>query len=448
VRRTIPSTSDTPATPPRGAFQPREYRRRWLTRAGLGVLMVAAWAVSAPLQAEAKFNPAAPRFQIVESVPEATIYGEPGVPRTAEVWRKMILDAKTSIDIAAFYITDQPHSALSPVLDALAARAKAGVSVRVLVDQSFLAQNADTVAQLKTVPGIDVRVFPVTKLAGGVLHAKYMVVDGRRVFVGSQNWDWRAMDQIHEIGAYIADDRLAQTFDAAFDFDWSLAETQDLPKAAVEAMKAPVFAPVTDADPVVINDADGSPLVLFPAFSPPSLMPHQLTSEEPALVHAIDAAQHSLRIQVMTLSALRSYGPKGWWTPVDAALRDAAARGVDVHIIVADWAMREPMQSYLKSLAALPHITIKVSTVPPSPKGFIPYARVEHAKYAVVDDRSVYIGTGNWEWSYFNNTVDASVFVQGAGPALMLTHIFERDWNGPYVETLDLAKHYDAPRNH
>jgi phosphatidylserine/phosphatidylglycerophosphate/cardiolipin synthase-like enzyme len=440
MRRTTLSTSDTPSTD--------LHRARWITRVCLGVSMVAAYVVSAPLQAEASFNPASPRFQIVESVPEATIYGEPDVPRTAEVWQAMIRDAKTRIDIAAFYITDQPHSALTPVLDALVARVKAGVSVRLLVDQSFLAENAATVARLKAVPGIEVRVFPVTQLTGGVLHAKYMVVDGQRAFVGSQNWDWRAMDQIHEIGAYIADDRVAQTFDAAFDFDWSLADSQDLPKAQVGAMKALGFAPVTESDPVVINDTDGSPLVLYPAFSPPSLMPHGLTSEEPVLVRAIDSAQHALRVQVMTLSALRSYGPKGWWTAVDAALRDAAARGVDVRIIVADWALREPMQSYLKSLAALPHVTIKISRVPPSPKGFIPYARVEHAKYAVVDDRSVYIGTGNWEWSYFNNTVDASVFVQGTGPAQTLTRIFERDWNGPYVETLDLATHYSAPRNH
>lgn len=440
MRRTTPSISGTLS------FGVRN--KRWIFRAFGGAWMAATWAVAAPLHAEANFNPASPRFQIVESVPEATIYGEATVPRTAQVWQEMIREAKTRIDIAAFYITDQPHSALSPVLDALVARARAGVSVRLLVDQSFLAENADTVAQLKTVPGIDVREFPVTRLTGGVLHAKYMVVDSQRVFVGSQNWDWRAMDQIHEIGAYIADDRLAQTFDAAFDFDWSLANTQDLPKAAIEAIKAPGFAPVTDTDPVVINDADSAPLVLFPAFSPPSLMPHAVTWEEPALVHAINSAQHVLRIQVMTLSALRSYGPKGWWTSLDAAIRDAAARGVDVRIIVADWALREPMQSYLKSLAALPHIAIKFSRVPQSPKGFIPYARVEHAKYAVVDDRSVYIGTGNWEWSYFNNTVDASVFVQGAGPAQTLMRIFERDWSGPYVETLDVATHYAAPRNH
>ena len=48
---------------------------------------------------------ASPDFQIVESVPEATIYGQPGVPRTQQVWLQMIRGAQHSIDIAAFYIT-------------------------------------------------------------------------------------------------------------------------------------------------------------------------------------------------------------------------------------------------------------------------------------------------------------------------------------------------------
>lgn len=389
-----------------------------------------------------------PDFQIVESVPEATIYGEPDVPRTQDVWLDMIRQAQHTIDIAAFYIADKPGEPLSPVLDALVARAGKGVKLRILVDQTFLKDNKDSVDRLRAVQGIEVRVLPVDTLTGGVLHAKYMVIDGASVFVGSQNWDWRALSQIHEIGARVTNPRFAQTFDAAFDFDWQIAGNPDLPKAAERGVASPLFEPVTESDPVLLDAGSKDPLIAFPAFSPPALMPSWVTAEQPALVHMIDAAQHELRIQVMTLSAIRQYGPKGWWPEIDTALRDAAARGVQVHIIVADWALREPMQAYLKSLVVLPNITVKFSQLPPSPRGFIPFARVEHAKYAVADDRSVYIGTGNWEWSYFNNTVDASVFVHGVGPAKTLTQIFDRDWNGPYVTTLEAGKDYSAPRNH
>jgi phosphatidylserine/phosphatidylglycerophosphate/cardiolipin synthase-like enzyme len=415
-------------------------RFRWL-------LVVLGLLASGPLQARASSG-GPPAFHIVESVPEATDYGDASTLRTASTWRAMIDGAQQRIDIAAFYLSDKPDGPLSPILDALRKKAGAGVRVRILVDQSFLKDNGDAVAKLRGVPGIVVRELPVHVLTGGVLHAKYMVVDGKSVFVGSQNWDWRALDQIHEVGAWIVDSRLGQTFDAVFDFDWRLAADGDLPKAAIEAAEPPAFAPVTDSDPVRVDDADGHALSIFPAFSPPSLMPRWVSWEQPELAHFIERTQHVLRIQVMTLSAIRQYGPKGWWPALDTAIRDAAARGVEVRIIVADWALREPMRDYLKSLAALPHITIKFTRVPPAPEGFIPYARVEHAKYAVFDDRSAFIGTGNWEWSYFNNTVDASVFVQGSEAAQTLARIFDRDWNGPYATPLTLDSHESAPRNH
>lgn len=386
-------------------------------------------------------------IHIVESVPEATIYGQPGVIRTQAEWLAMIRGARHSIDIAAFYFSDKPGGPLSPVLDALEARARAGVKVRILVDQLFLKiEGADVVKRLSKVPGITVRILPVDKLTGGVLHAKYMIVDGQSVFVGSQNWDWRALTEIHEIGARIDDERFARTFDAVFAFDWHLAAHPDLPRAARQAVVPPDFAPVTLDDPVVISDASGDRVVAFPAFSPPALIPAWVTSEQTALVRMIHATRHVFRLQVMTLSAINKYGARGWWAPIDAALRDAAARGVQVRIIVADWALHEPMQAYLKSLAVMPNITVKFSHLPPSPQGFIPYARVEHAKYAVADDRSAMIGTGNWEKDYFTATVDASVFVHGKGPAGTLIQIFDRDWNGPYVTRLDVAKEYQAPK--
>jgi phosphatidylserine/phosphatidylglycerophosphate/cardiolipin synthase-like enzyme len=396
----------------------------------------------------ARQAPPAPEFQIVESVPEASVYGEPGIPRAQPTWLQMIAGAKQTIDIAAFYISDKPGSQLAPVIDALIAKAKASVKLRILVDQSFLKDNADSVARLRQVDGIAVRELPMETLTGGVLHAKYMVVDRNDVFVGSQNWDWRALEQIHEIGARIRNGRFAQTFSAAFELDWQAAETPNLPRLNALAMAPLSFAPATSTHPVILHGDNQESLSAFPAFSPPGLTPYALTAEQPALVQMIDSSQHSLRVQVMTLSAIRQYGPKGWWPEVDTALRQAATRGVKVQVIVADWALREPMQAYLKSLAVLPNIAVKFTQLPPSPQGFIPYARVEHAKYAVADDRSVYIGTGNWEWSYFNNTVDASVFVQGEGPARTLTHIFEQDWNGPYARTLEPGQHYDAPRNH
>jgi len=415
------------------------YRRLFLFSISLLVVL--------PSFAQTPISPCKSDFQIVESVPKGTSYGEPGTPRTQAAWLEMIRGAHQFIDIAAFYITDKPGSALSPVLDALAEQA-GKVRIRILVDETFLKNEHADVDRLRKIPGIEVRVLPVDTLTGGVLHAKYMIVDDASVFVGSQNWDWRALEHIHEIGACIRNPRFAQTFAAVFDFDWELAGHPDLSKAAVATVRPPAFAPATIEDPVLLNAGTEEPLTAYPAFSPSSRIPRWVTEEEPALVRMIHASRHDLRIQVMTFSAIQQYGPKGWWPELDSAIRDAAARGVEVHIIVADWALREPTQAYLKSLAALPNITVKFSHLPEAPEGFIPYARVEHAKYAVADGRTVYIGTGNWEWSYFHTTVDASVFVQGSGPAKTLTDIFDHDWNGSYVTALEPGKQYTEPRTH
>ena len=392
--------------------------------------------------------PADTTFQIVESVPEATSYGQPDVPRTEKVWLDMVSGAKQSIDIAAFYITNKPGEALAPVIDALAARARAGVKVRILLGRTFFRESRKSIEPLKGIANLEIRILPVDSLTGGVLHAKYFIVDGSSVFVGSPNWDWRALSQIHEIGARINNRRFARTFEAVYNFDWHLAGHPNLPKAERAAVKPPDFAPVTVGNPVILHDEHGSVAVAFPAFSPPSLVPRWVDIEQPALVRLIESAQHTLRIQVMTLSALIHYGPKGYWPAIDNALRDDAARGVKVEIIVANWALRWTMQDYLKSLAVLPNITVKFSTLPQAPQGFIPYARVEHCKYAIADGDRAYIGTGNWGWSYFNNTIDASVFFSGKGPVSTLINIFDRDWDGPYVTTLKPGVHYKAPRNH
>lgn len=417
---------------------PSRARRSLLLR---GAALLATLLLPTPALAQT----APPAFQMVESVPVATDYGQPGVPRTQAVWLDLINHAQHSIDLAAFYIANKPGEALQPVLDALIARATARVEVRILLDATFMKESRAAYDLLKGKPDIDIRILPVDKLTGGVLHAKYFIVDGETVFVGSQNWDWRALTQIHEIGAVVRNTRLAKTFEAAFDFDWRLAADPNL-AAAKRALQPPDFAPVTALDPIIIEQPGSAPISLFPAFSPPAMSPVWLDQEQPQLVRFIDGAQHTLDIQVMTLSAFKDYGPRGWWPALDSALRNAAARGVKVRIIVANWSLREPMQAYLKSLALMPGIEVKYSALPEAPQGFIPYARVEHCKYAVADDRVSTIGTGNWSWSYFATTVDASLFIAGKAPAQTLTAIFERDWNGPYVHRIEPGGHYAPPR--
>lgn len=375
-----------------------------------------------------------PTFTWVESVPEGTSYGLPDTARTAPTWLDMIHGAKDHIDIAAFYLSNPPGGALAPVVDALVAQAKKGVKVNLLVDSSFMHESQPAIDALKDATGITIRQMPMKDITGGVLHVKFMEVDGHDVFVGSQNWDWRAIQHIHEVGVRMTEPRIGATFQAEFERLWTLAEKPALARLAAPLPAAPAFEPVTELTPVSIVQA-GTTSTVFPAFSPSAIQPAWLTGEAPALAQMLGQARERIRIQVMTLSALKDFGPKGYWSTLDLALRDAAARGVKVQIIVADWALRGNDLAYLQSLAAMPGIEVRYSTVPQAASGPIPYARVEHAKYALVDDELGFVGTGNWSWSYFESTVDASLFVHGP-LAQPLGRIFDADWNGPYVKPL------------
>lgn len=407
---------------------------RWNERINAFALCLATFLALMPETSHAKTTTPPLAFEWVESVPEGTVYGLADTARTAPTWLAMVNGAKDHIDIAAFYLTNPPGGALAPVVDALVAQGRRGVKVNLLVDSSFMHESQPSIDALKTSPGITIRQMPVKDITGGVLHVKFMEVDGREVFVGSQNWDWRAIQHIHEVGVRIVEPRIGATFKAEFDHLWKLAGEPADARMASPLVPPPSFEPVTALSPVVVNGSGGSSTV-FPAFSPPVMQPAWLTSEAPALAQLLSQARERIRIQVMTLSAFKDFGPKGYWGTLDLAMRDAAARGVKVQIIVADWALRGKDLAYLQSLAAIPGIDIRYSTVPQASSGPIPYARVQHAKYALVDDELGFVGTGNWSWSYFESTVDASLFIHGP-LARPLGRIFDADWNGPYVKPL------------
>lgn len=50
---------------------------------------------------------------------------------------------------------------------------------------------------MKTVPGADIRTVNMRELTSGVLHTKFWVVDGKHIYIGSANMDWRSLTQVH-----------------------------------------------------------------------------------------------------------------------------------------------------------------------------------------------------------------------------------------------------------
>ncbi len=131
---------------------------------------------------------------------------------------------------------------------------------------------------------------------------------------------------------------------------------------------------------------------------------------------------------------------------IDRALRAAAARGVEVQLLVADWKKRPPAIGDLQTLQRVPGIQVRMATIPPASEGFIPFARVIHSKLMIVDRRFTWVGTSNYSGDYFFKSRNLGVIVDGAPFAADVGRIFADLWGSTYVYDLDPDAVYEPPQ--
>ncbi|MFA6583305.1 MAG: phospholipase D-like domain-containing protein [Elusimicrobiaceae bacterium] len=185
---------------------------------------------------------------IAESVPLETSYGSSLTRRAPELWLELFSGAQKSIDIEVFYIDSRENTALAEVLSAIKSAAGRGVKVRIIIDSVFYKKMPKTADELKAVKGIELRVINFGKLGGGIMHAKYFVIDVESVYLGSQNFDWRSLEQIHEVGVLVRNGQLASNFLDVFNLDWQLADNPVKPAKMPAALH-----PATRQNPVTLS---------------------------------------------------------------------------------------------------------------------------------------------------------------------------------------------------
>ncbi len=360
---------------------------------------------------------------LVQSVPVETGLGDPGLPYAKDAWVAMIRSARQSLDFGEFYVTNRPHSALEPVLVELEKAGARGVKIRFLLSAKMLGQDPASVARLKAIPGAEVRSFDLTGVSHGILHAKYFLVDGREAYFGSQNFDWRALEEIHELGVRTTDPRLVGPLAELFGIDWRFAETHKLPDLPKAAMPLPARS---DAELVA---------------SPPFLTPGNIRPALDALVELLGQAKQRIRVQLLTYSPVA--GQDRFWPALDNALRAAAVRGVKVQLLVSDWVLGGRALPHLKSLTLIPNLEVRIASIPEAAEGHIPYARTVHSKYLVVDDAVLWVGTSNWEEGYFMDSRNVEALFRDPILAAQGAAIFDRLWGSRFTFPLDPGKAYE-----
>ena len=123
--------------------------------------------------------------------------------------RPLLAQARSTIDVAIFYLTNKYITA-----DLLAAQQR-GVRVRVIVDATS-AENGYSKHEILRAAGIPVKV----EAWGGKMHAKAAVIDRTWLIAGSMNWTRAGDDTNDENTLLINSPRLAAQQQAYFDALW------------------------------------------------------------------------------------------------------------------------------------------------------------------------------------------------------------------------------------
>ena len=347
---------------------------------------------------------------VVQSVPLETNLAIPGIQDTQSAWLELINSAKQSIDLEEFYMSGA--DVLTPVVNALKAAATRGVQIRIILDKGFYKTYPTDAQALATVANVKVKTIDFSKL-GGIMHAKYFVVDRQRAYVGSANFDWLALSHIQEVGLKVDDQQLGAGLESVFNLDWASGQA---PSTATffEEVKTAFINPLVQLY--------ASPTTDVPADVPPSLN---------ALLNLMKNAKSSLKIQLYEYST-SLYGSTTKFRDLDNAIRAAALRGVKVEMAL-DKTAQKAGASDLLALSKIANISIKTITIPQWSGGALQYARVAHSKYMIVDDTQVWIGSENWSGDYFSSSRNVGIISSDNHVLSKIAQIFNKVWTSAYV---------------
>jgi phosphatidylserine/phosphatidylglycerophosphate/cardiolipin synthase-like enzyme len=392
--------------------------------------MIRLVALALILTAPARAAFSVPGFELVYSFPSETTLEEADLRQAQDVWPEMFDAAKKSIDIEQFYVTPSTGEPLEPSLRALERAAARGVKIRVILEKKFEKNSLDGIARLKAVPNLELKVLEWSKVNGdGIIHAKFFIVDSTSAYVGSQNFDWRSMKHIHEVGLRVSEGTVVKNVQNIFNHDWAL--TEDPGSLKLDEQRTPG------------GDRAGRAYLVA---SPWRRNPNGVGDSESELATLIGEAKTELDIQLLDYNPTTYGRPKHFYFPIDNALRDAAVRGVKIKLLVSHWNTDQPAIDHLKSLSLIPGIEVRIITIPEAKEGKIPFARTAHSKYMVADGKVAWIGTSNWAGGYLDQSRNLEIVVKDEALAARTAKMHAHLWESPYTAPLDVQKAYSKPR--
>lgn len=292
----------------------------------------------------------------------------------------LINSAKTSLDIAQFSFS------VSAIEQALLAAQKRGVKIRLAInaDQG----EGDTVAKRLATSGLDVKFIAGRDLnyvekngdtMQGLLHNKFMIVDGSTLINGSNNWSSTGTtinDENSIVISSTASDSMIKAFVCDFEAVWS--------------------------NNLVGSSACSTSEVFF---TPSRAAVKMIKAGLQSATKSIDVLMHRLLMKELIKELIK-----------------AQQRGVKVRVVVNDQQKEEVSgQVYQELIAAGGEIKYKrtIGTL----------AQLMHDKLAIVDGKLLLNGSGNWSSSAFANNYENYVRYTDTRVVTPFNSLFSRLWN-------------------
>ncbi|MEZ0230626.1 MAG: phosphatidylserine/phosphatidylglycerophosphate/cardiolipin synthase family protein [Planctomycetota bacterium] len=246
--------------------------------------------------------------------------------------------AQDTIDVAMFLFSE--HELAEELADAK----QRGVTVRVITDTG-MAKLGSSRDEWLAYRGIPVKRFGQGTAMGAKFHHKFAVIDGKTVITGSLNWANDTETWNYENTVFIRDTTIARAFAKEFD---SLFKTG---QGNVGSTTDVLFAPTGYSE-----------------------------SLERKIVNEANKAQSEIVVAIYLFTS---------WD-IQKGLASALDRGVKVSILC-DWRQLEYSSEVINSLKAR---GARVKIVRLSGSGIL--AEKFHQKYAVIDGKTVVMGSYNW----------------------------------------------------
>ncbi len=343
------------------------------------------------------------------SVPDAPIrvFALPDAPNESV----SILERATDRILLAGYTFESDR-----VVEALCARARDDVDVRVLVEREPVGGITTRAAtRLEQLTECDI---PVQLLGGpharySFHHAKYAVVDDRGLVL-SENWKpsgsggrsnrgWGVMIDEADLA-----DALARVFQA--DTTWLDTKSWD---------------DIQPADPVEPSSA--ATRDQYPSrFAPQSMIANRVDllvapdNAEDGVVELLENAEESIRIQQLSIGEHDH--------PFVNATLAAARRGVSVQVLLSGVSYvareNEATVEWLNGLASNESLPLDARIVDPRSR----FGKV-HVKGVIADD-TVVVGSLNWNTHATRENREVIVVLHGQNAATYYARVFDADWRG------------------